>query len=131
MNKKIVNGFVFLCSTFIVLSSVTVFAATLLTYSGTGIRGWYSVNNFVTNSQKTITISHTNSSWNVPTASQIMEVQIHKKGAVFYSATGQTMTTSGTGRTQRSFSIPSGDYKLYFHAPASSAAASISGSVTD
>lgn len=59
-----------------------------------------------------------------------MEVQIHKKGVFGYSATGTTMYTSGTGRSTKSFTIPSGDYKLYFHAPISPASASISGNVT-
>lgn len=133
LKKSILKKTIISTSIILTLSSMMVFAATLMTYSGTGIRGKYSVNSFTTSSTKTVYINHTNTAWNnVASSSKYMEVQVHKRNAIgIYSATGMQFNVSGVSSKTQSYSIAAGTYKLYFHAPVNPAAADISGSVTD
>ena len=133
MKKTLVKKTIIITSMLLVFSSIAVFAATLMTYNGSGIRGKYSVNNFSVNSTKTIYINHRNNSWNnVAASSKVMEVQVHKRNSIgLYNSTGMQFTVSGTSSKTQAYSIGSGTYKLYFHAPYNPAAADISGSVTD
>lgn len=133
MKKTLLKKTIIITSMLLMFSSMMVFAATLMTYNGSGIRGKYSVNNFSVNSTKTIYINHTNSSWNnVASSSKYMEVQVHKRNAIgLYSATGMQFNVYGTSSKTQAYSVGSGTYKLYFHAPVNPAAADIYGSVTD
>lgn len=115
---------------FIILSTSTVFAKTLMTYNGTGIRGKYSVNSFNTKNGK-FSVTHTNSSWNnVGSSYKRMQVQAHKKTWRGYS-NQQTREVYGTGTKTLYYNVTSGTYKLYFHAPHRPAAANIRGSVNN
>lgn len=133
MKKNLFNKTIVASCIALTLSTVSVFAATLMSYRGTEIRGKYSVNSFSTNSTQTVKINHSNDSWNnVPSSAQYMQVQVCKKKRVgFYGKTGMQFNASGVGSTTQSYSVAPGTYKLYFHAPVNPAAADISGYVSN
>ncbi len=114
--------------------TVSVFASsTLLTYSGSGIRGKLSVNSFTLNNKTTVTLKHTNKSWSyVVSDDAIMDVTFYRKGLLgHYSATAYKMRTYGTGTTTQTFPLPKDTYKLYFNTIRQGASANISGTVTN
>lgn len=105
---------------FILLVSTTVaFAAstTLMSYEGTGIRAKASVQNFQLTKETKITINHdqTISPAYAPRESvSSMTVKLQKKGTIFYSDTGDSVKTYGSGGFIKSYTKSSGTYRLYF-----------------
>lgn len=112
-----------------ILLGTVAHAATLDTYAGTGIRGWYSVDSFnVTKGY--FYVDHNNIRWNQPVGQQ-MDIQAMQSVWYGYETKG-IQSTYGTGWTYNlTFTVPNGTYKLYFHAPIDPAAADIEGTVRD
>lgn len=129
MRLKLLNKFVITVSLLICLCSVTAFAVSSFTYSGTGIRNKRSVGRLTANSG--IKVKHTTSSWNMPSASY-QKLRITAERSVWYGWKIEG-TKYVSGVTTKSFSfdeIPKGTYSLYFYAPNDPACANIKGSAS-
>lgn len=109
----------FLLCFILLASTVVAFAASteLLSYNGKGIRSKASVNNFKLTKETTITIDHNqtvNPAYQMRESYCSMEVSLQKKGTIFYSNTGDSVTTYGSGGFTRSYTKSAGTYRLYF-----------------
>lgn len=105
--------FILLASTFVAFAAST----ELLSYNGTGIRSKASVQNFKLTKETTITINHNqtvNPAYQMREPYCSMKVSLQKKGTIFYSDTGDSVTTYGSGGFKRSYTKSSGTYRLYF-----------------
>lgn len=110
----------FLLCFILLASTVVAFAASaeLLSYNGTGIRSKASVNNFKLTKETTITIDHNqtvNPAYQMREPYCSMTVSLQKKGTFFYSDTGDSVTTEGSGGFVKSYKKSSGTYRLYFY----------------
>lgn len=109
---------------------MSVFAAgTLMTYQGWGIRGKASIQSFTLNSDRNVTLSHTNSNFSYNAYGEdVMDVTFQSKGLI-WNNTGYKIRTRGNGTTTYSTKLPVGTYRLYFNTAYQGAVADISGDV--
>ena len=85
------------------------------------------LNKFIITFCAIMTFSSVTASGSTPT----LKIQVRKKNlAGLYTTTGNEFQKTGTGSTSKSYSLGSGNYKLYFYTDHSTAKANINGYVT-
>lgn len=103
----------------LILTTTVAFAATvLLSYNGTGIRSMDSAQTFELSSQTTIKLNHhtTGVTYNgtQPDNKAVLTVNLMRKGTIFWSNTGDSITTTGIQNKSATWTKSSGKYKLHF-----------------
>lgn len=115
LSKVIVVVF---CLSIFLSTSVAFAATTLLSYSGTGIRDKSSAQTFELTKSTKIKLTHntTGVTYNgtQPNSKAILTVDLMRKGTIFYSRTGDSITTTGIQSKTATWRKSSGKYKLHF-----------------
>lgn len=144
MKKKTkgLQKFAIIFCVFVIMSTVTAFAATttLLTYEGTGIRDKNTISQAKLSKKTTITVKHTTSDvvniGKLDPNKYSLKVTLLKKGSISWNDTGDSFYVQGKTTKTVSWTKSAGTYKLNFYSkkPTSSGAVwpafDISGKIT-
>ena len=111
-------AFTTLLLVFMLMPSVFAGSTLLMSYDGTGIRSKDSVQNFQLTSSTNITLKHKTTAVSDigimdPKKCELI-ISLLKKGTLFYSATGNTLTVYGVSQSSVTWIKGSGKYKLHF-----------------